>query len=1063
MKKNKLYTANKWNRPAFMPKEENLFVGGGGIYTPSAPTLAAPTVAPPINWSNPVQRAAALGQTSYMANNVGNPAAMSVQQSNQVLSNSLNSTSSGAGAAATGVGVMPYVSAGLGLLQGIGTYLNNKKILDTTDYSNYYKDFGNQTYSGDFNSVLNQRKASYLSKVPSWRQIRGMSSGDKFASAVGSGVSGAMAGAGFGLPGVLVGAGVGTLLSLWGSSEGDKAAKRRENELRAERESALADNTEAYRLGMQNASADANRLAMMNLSAFGGPLEMPNTGSTVLDYGLALDLINTKRQNNQNKSQMTNLFAGTPNGLFAFGGDMQSHGADWPTKLTHIDAGKSHEENPNEGVQLGVDPEGTPNLVEEGETVFDDYVYSNRILADAQTKEKFGLPRKKDITFADISKKLEKESSERPNDPISQAGLKAQMHQLADEQERQKQEMDAQRAKAAFEALSPEEQVAVMEGAAQQEAMAEQAAMQQPSPEEIAMAQQQQAMADGTEAMVGQEPQMNCFGGRINRFDNGGQAYTKMLNSLGFHTQKEFDDWAKENSIDFGDIWKDSPNTLSIDILGKLWSNEKFKEALKKKNPALAHAFETKGYDFGTYVPTNNSRATIQSISKGNWKATNGQGWFGSEDLAFKQATEGMSENEIKALTTEQLAERMAKTDAYKNTSKWLENSDNALMYLNTLLNDPDTPDVAKKHALQYVKDGKWKDGYKYNYNDVFGKVRSTNPGTYWHTAMEANRGNEANNFVINEDGSIEPILGNVPTDWTSAGNYSWADENSDYTYNYYKRPAVASKPEAAKTPEEKAVEEAAKNLAPKRSWEGWRYAGLFGPLAGLGLQAAGVGKPDTSGLDLALSTARGEFAPADTKYIGNYLKPHIFDKQYYANQLAAQAGATRDAIFNNANGNRGTAIAGLIAADNNAQNALGNLFRQAEEYQLAADEKVEGFNKDTNKFNASAYNSTSQFNAAQRNQRTQHNAQLAMEAAREKMAADAGWYNSLYGNIGALTKGIADIGTENKRDNMINWMISKGIFGAVDPNDPEMKKRVKVVSAEGGKLKKNKRRGLTF
>jgi hypothetical protein len=152
--------------------------------------------------------------------------------------------------------------------------------------------------------------------------------------------------------------------------------------------------------------------------------------------------------------------------LFAFGGDMQTNSSDFPTGLMHIDAGQSHEQNPNEGVQLGVDPEGTPNLVEEGETVFDDYVYSNRILADAQTKEKFGLPRKKDITFADISKKLEKESSERPNDPISQAGLKAQMHQLADEQERQKQEMDAQRAKAAFEALSPEEQVAVMEGAA---------------------------------------------------------------------------------------------------------------------------------------------------------------------------------------------------------------------------------------------------------------------------------------------------------------------------------------------------------------------------------------------------------------------------------------------------------------------------------------------------------------------------------------------------------------------------------------------------------------------
>ena len=109
------------------------------------------------------------------------------------------------------------------------------------------------------------------------------------------------------------------------------------------------------------------------------------------------------------------------------------------------------------------------------------------------------------------------------------------------------------------------------------------------------------------------------------------------------------------------------------------------------------------------------------------------------------------------------------------------------------------------------------------------------------------------------------------------------------------------------------------------------------------------------------------------------------------------------------------------------------------------------------------AYNRNSQFNADAQNRADQYRAGLAMQAASERLNRDAGWYNSLYGNIGALTKGIADIGTENKRDNMINWMISKGIFGAVDPNDPEMKKRVKVVSAEGGKLKKNKRRGLTF
>ena len=42
------------------------------------------------------------------------------------------------------------------------------------------------------------------------------------------------------------------------------------------------------------------------------------------------------------------------------------------------------------------------------------------------------------------AKKLEKEASERPNDPISTSALKVQMANLAEEQERQKQEMQAE-------------------------------------------------------------------------------------------------------------------------------------------------------------------------------------------------------------------------------------------------------------------------------------------------------------------------------------------------------------------------------------------------------------------------------------------------------------------------------------------------------------------------------------------------------------------------------------------------------------------------------------------
>jgi hypothetical protein len=173
----------------------------------------------------------------------------------------------------------------------------------------------------------------------------------------------------------------------------------------------------------------------------------------------------------------------------ALGGDLQTHGADWTNGATHINKGGSHEENPYQGVQLGTDQEGTPNLVEEGEVVFNDYVYSKRILADEDTKKQFRLPRKKDISYADIAKRLTKESAERPNDPISQAALQMQMNKLAEQQERQKAEMQEAQAQEAFASLSPDEKQALLiEAAARRQQSAEEQQMAEQAMQEQAIA-----------------------------------------------------------------------------------------------------------------------------------------------------------------------------------------------------------------------------------------------------------------------------------------------------------------------------------------------------------------------------------------------------------------------------------------------------------------------------------------------------------------------------------------------------------------------------------------------
>lgn len=119
---------------------------------------------------------------------------------------------------------------------------------------------------------------------------------------------------------------------------------------------------------------------------------------------------------------------------YAYGGEMRTHGADFNNGLTFINEGGTHEENPYEGVPSGVDDEGVPNLVEEGEVIWNnEYVFSNRIKVPKHLAKKYKLGG--DLTFADAIKKVTKESLTRPNDPISNETNKAIVNEFMDEQE----------------------------------------------------------------------------------------------------------------------------------------------------------------------------------------------------------------------------------------------------------------------------------------------------------------------------------------------------------------------------------------------------------------------------------------------------------------------------------------------------------------------------------------------------------------------------------------------------------------------------------------------------
>jgi len=170
------------------------------------------------------------------------------------------------------------------------------------------------------------------------------------------------------------------------------------------------------------------------------------------------------------------------------------HGADWSTGLAHVKTGGTHEENPYGGVTVGADRQGTPNMVEEGETIWDSqsYVFSNRLKVprlkkknkrarggDLTSEEKILKPFE-DKTFAEASKKAEKLAGieERPNDVIAKRGLEAMLASLMNAQEKERALEQLKQLEEAVQQMSPQElqafQQQLAQGIQQQEAMQEQ-------------------------------------------------------------------------------------------------------------------------------------------------------------------------------------------------------------------------------------------------------------------------------------------------------------------------------------------------------------------------------------------------------------------------------------------------------------------------------------------------------------------------------------------------------------------------------------------------------------
>lgn len=291
--------------------------------------------------------------------------------------------------------------------------------------------------------------------------------------------------------------------------------------------------------GTAGAAGQMNNFAS-GISAYGGPLHRYDLGGTLgglVGAGLNLALtgissakqrreaqnLQTRydalndyaRQRNQNffnnalQDSKSMMFDNAALQMKAYGGGIDTPANEGFTNgVRTINEGGTHEQNPYEGVPQGIATDGKQNLVEEGEVIYNDYVFSNRLTLDKEEAE--ALHMKEGTSYADVAKKLQKESEERPNDPISKKGLEDSMARLQQMQEAKKQAMQAEQMKAAINSMPPEQLMQLLQqaqvGAEAQEEVAQQQMAEQQMAEEAAVAQQ----------MQGQEmPQQYAEGGHL--------------------------------------------------------------------------------------------------------------------------------------------------------------------------------------------------------------------------------------------------------------------------------------------------------------------------------------------------------------------------------------------------------------------------------------------------------------------------------------------------------------------------------------------------------------------
>ena len=657
--------------------------------------------------------------------------------------------------------------------------------------------------------------------------------------------------------------------------------------------------------------------------------------------------------------------------LFSTGGFLSTQGGDFFTGITEINAGGTHEENPNGGVQVGVDPEGTPNLVEEGEVIWDGYVFSNRIKVPKKVQEKYKLGTNDNLTFADAVKYAARESKERPNDPISANGLVDSMQNLQQEQETIREAMKAKELAKKMEKLPEEEKNQLLQGAEQQ------------APEMQGIPQMEGMPMNPSMGIPQDAPIMQAYGGRktsrgnvfdiageISRFDPavdgklmdyyaGSGNGTLLFNNTGFNPTNVYAPTSRyRKSVEFINDNKTDPRVIA-------WRDNWLIPAINYYNRSNPKYTKLTPENFSWDAHYNLS---LDSNRGGHHLGNN----FLDEILAWDPITQTVSWKSSASPVVGQSASQKEAAVASPVTQARRD------YYIK--------PDGSLELMPQYWE-GRAEQGFKIGDVDYSGK-------TY--------------------DEVFGSGMGRVYKDSTKRD----PADGVQYTDHYWgAAPASTPPPESGHYP----------------TW--LRYAEPLGQLGLVFTDAFGLtNKPDTDDIDAAVNAIQtsGAYQPITFNTIGDYRRYRPFDRDYYLNKLNAEAGATRRDIMNVSGGNRGSAIAGLLSADYNAQQSIGDTLMKQELANRQHEGEVAEFNRGTNQFNASGI-----FEADKANQQAMQSARsiqlnAMLEGAKYKANAKAQAAQARGLNIASLFSSLGQIGLEAQnrkdRDMLIRHNVLRGL-----------------------------------